>query len=314
MWVAALILVRNEEDILEASIRHNLTVLDSVVVVDYESDDGTPAILASLVKEGLPIEVRHEDWTEFGRRESAIRHMRGVLAGRACVCVPLDADEFLRVPSRRAFGEAVEAAGPAQCLAVPRFTYVPEFDAPARLVENLRSARRMVTSRGGSGSVVVHRALPQTPDRGVGSPDDRARTDGWPAAPACETMPGVIAAVAHVPIRSAEQFIAEVAGEYLATALAAGSGTERAFRWNDELAALMAGRPLGPEQLRVIAANYDASAESPILLADIRWAVDPFLADIRLAYTPAVPPQAMGRVLALGERIALAIARSTGGM
>jgi hypothetical protein len=313
MRLAALTMVRNEEDILEASVRHNLTVLDSLVVVDHESDDATPDILASLVEEGLPIEVQHEDWMGFGSAESATRHLRSILAGGAGACLTLDADEFLRIRSRQAFDAAVVAAAPERYLAIPRFTYMPAFDAHGQILERLRDARRIATSHAGPGSVIVHRMPPETRDAPVDSRDGRAGSDGSTAA-ACEVMPSTVAAVAHVPIRSAEQFIAEVALLHVACALAAGSGTKPAFRWQDELAAIKAGRPLTPEQLTTIAANFGAPAESAIPFAGIRWVDDPFLADIRLAYTPATPPQALGLVLALGERIALAIARATGGM
>ena len=41
-------MVRNEADIIEAFVRHNLTVLDGLVVVDHSSDDGTSEILSAL--------------------------------------------------------------------------------------------------------------------------------------------------------------------------------------------------------------------------------------------------------------------------
>ncbi len=217
------------------------------------------------------------------------------------------------MPSRRAFDAAVEAAAPKPFLAIPRSTYVPAFDARGPILERLRDARRIATGHAGSGSVIVHRRRAETPDSSVDSRNGRAGSDGSAAA-RFDVMPGAVAAVAHVPIRSAEQFIAEVAVLHVACALAVGSGTEPAFRWQDELAAIKAGRPLTPEQLTTIAANFDAPTGGTIPLAGIRWVDDPFLADIRLAYTPATPPHALGRVLALGERIALAIARTTGGM
>jgi len=68
--VVGFTLVRNEEDVIEASIRHNLRSLDAITVVDHGSDDATPQILASLVREGLPVEVRRDDAIEL--RQSAV--------------------------------------------------------------------------------------------------------------------------------------------------------------------------------------------------------------------------------------------------
>lgn len=48
-------MVCNEADIIETTLRHNLTVLDLVVVVCNPSIDGTDQIIDSLVSEGLPI-------------------------------------------------------------------------------------------------------------------------------------------------------------------------------------------------------------------------------------------------------------------
>jgi hypothetical protein len=49
--------VRNEVDVIEALVRHNLTVLDGLVVIDHGSLDGTAEILAKLQREGLHLRV-----------------------------------------------------------------------------------------------------------------------------------------------------------------------------------------------------------------------------------------------------------------
>ena len=51
-------MVRNEEDIVEAFVRHNLTILDGMLVVDHNSTDRTPAILTALCAERLPRSAR----------------------------------------------------------------------------------------------------------------------------------------------------------------------------------------------------------------------------------------------------------------
>jgi len=40
--IVGFMLARNEEDIVEASIRHNLRSLDALTVVDHGSDDAHP--------------------------------------------------------------------------------------------------------------------------------------------------------------------------------------------------------------------------------------------------------------------------------
>lgn len=49
--------VKNEADIIEAFIRHNLNYVDRMVIADNLSTDNTIKILYSLKKEGLPIDI-----------------------------------------------------------------------------------------------------------------------------------------------------------------------------------------------------------------------------------------------------------------
>ena len=49
--------VRNEADIVEAFVRHNLALLDGIAIVDHTSVDETPDILRELKAEGLAIYV-----------------------------------------------------------------------------------------------------------------------------------------------------------------------------------------------------------------------------------------------------------------
>jgi hypothetical protein len=313
MQVAALMVLRNEADILEASIRHNLTVVDSLVVVDHESDDETPAILASLVDEGLSIDVRSEGWMDFGSAGSTIRHLRSILAGSADACLLVEADEFLRVPSRPAFDSAIRDADPTRIVAIPRSTHVPPFDARRDLVARLREARRIAVGSG-LGNVVVHRAPPGPHGVAVDGYEGVNSREGIPAEAGRVVMPDSVASVAHIPVRSTQQLTAEVAAMQIVRLLAAGTGSVRAFQWQDELEAIVAGGPLAPEQLIRLAACCHTRSGTTTRAADLRLVDDPFLADIRLTYTPAIPPYALGHVLALGERIALAIAHTTGGM
>ncbi len=67
LWGVAM--ARDEADIIEAFVRHNLSVLDGLSIIDHGSTDGTGEILASLAKEGLKLTVGHDPSVEF--RQSA---------------------------------------------------------------------------------------------------------------------------------------------------------------------------------------------------------------------------------------------------
>src|SRR6185312_14137688 len=98
-WGVAM--VRDEADIVESFVRHNLTVLDGLSIVDHGSSDGTGEILAALAAEGLPVRTTVDTSSDFRQSAVVTRLAREVLAA----CNPdylflLDADEFLKVPSR----------------------------------------------------------------------------------------------------------------------------------------------------------------------------------------------------------------------
>ena len=57
MRLLGVAMVRDEADVIEAFVRHTLSVLDGLAIVDHGSLDGTSDILASLAAEGLPLFV-----------------------------------------------------------------------------------------------------------------------------------------------------------------------------------------------------------------------------------------------------------------
>ena len=69
MTVAAVLMVRDEADIIEYTIRHLSTQVDEILVSDNLSSDGTRDILASLLDDDLITEVY--DDTEIGYFQSA---------------------------------------------------------------------------------------------------------------------------------------------------------------------------------------------------------------------------------------------------
>src|SRR5690349_9696321 len=100
--------VRNEADIVEAFVRHNLTVLDGLVIVDHGSIDATPDILRRLIGEGLPVFLGHETAPEFDQQAMKNGLVRHVFASSDAEWVfPLDADEFVKTPSRAALEAAL---------------------------------------------------------------------------------------------------------------------------------------------------------------------------------------------------------------
>lgn len=311
--LCGLTVVRNEEDIVEASIRHNLGVLDALTVVDHGSDDATASIVEGLRAEGLPIDLVREEAIEYRQSDVTTAHARRILAAGADLCCPLDADEFLRVPSRADLERAAGQAGPSRHLAVPRYTCCPEFGA-GDIVARLRRGRRLADERHGRFKVIAGRALLEQPQATMG--------DGTLAVPPGSGQPSShafvsaeFACVAHVPIRSAGQYTSKFAVGYLSRLLAGVPEGEIGLRWKREYAAILSGAKPTVDDLEALVANYgalDADGTDP---TSVRWIDDPFLDEgLVLRHTPATPVNPLARILGFGERVAAEIARTTGGL
>jgi hypothetical protein len=95
--------VKNEADIIEANLRHNLRFLDRIIFFDHDSCDATRRILDALAAEGLPITLlaRRSDRAEFGFWQGEFMSALAKLAfeqhGADHVFL-IDADEFIDAP------------------------------------------------------------------------------------------------------------------------------------------------------------------------------------------------------------------------
>lgn len=84
--------VRNEEDIIEAFVRHSLRYVDELRLVDHLSTDRTPAILTALQAEGLPLHVIRHSGQVLLQEILLTRLAREAFRSGADWVVPLDAD------------------------------------------------------------------------------------------------------------------------------------------------------------------------------------------------------------------------------
>src|SRR5258708_2375124 len=119
-------MVRNEADIIEAFVRHNLSVLDGLTIVDHCSIDATPEILAKLQAEGLPLRVVNESNPAHRPSEIMTRLARDSLERDAADFVfALDGDEFLKIESRGTLESALATVPSGMHVLVHWPTYVP---------------------------------------------------------------------------------------------------------------------------------------------------------------------------------------------
>jgi glycosyltransferase involved in cell wall biosynthesis len=122
--------VLNEDDIVEAFVRHHATMVDHHLIMDNGSTDETVAILRALKDEGLNISVfqnRSAFFTESSHNTVLFRHAANVLSGDWAIF--LDTDEFVNLAQApEGLSAALDAVPPeALCVGLPNLTY---FDSP----------------------------------------------------------------------------------------------------------------------------------------------------------------------------------------
>lgn len=317
IWGVAM--MRNEGDIVEAMVRHNLTILDGLVVVDHGSTDATLDILKALHAEGLRLMVLRNDLPGYLQAEittSAARH--AFARGGADAVIPLDADEFLKVPLRDALERAIAAIPAGHCGSIAWRTYVPPLvDTHADMVALIRASRRIAVEPEHPpdvrDKVVLTRAFAADPKANLVMGNHRVvlgdNVVHSPRMPQVE-LPASTVAVCHLPVRSVPQFIVKVTIKRLARVAAARDYSTRSNMrraWD----ALCRGEPLTPARMLQ---SHVAGHVTPdvTMTADAAATVDdPFLADIRLRYTAPVPTDPLPLVLTAVERLARRLGRSS---
>ncbi len=93
--------VRNEEDIVEAFVRHHLALVDRLILLDNGSNDSTREILQSLKAEGLPLTLFASNSATFveATHNTYLARQAAALGADWILC--LDCDEFVdqrRIP------------------------------------------------------------------------------------------------------------------------------------------------------------------------------------------------------------------------
>ena len=124
MRVVSISCVRNEEDIIEAFVRHTLAFCDQMLVLDHGSTDATQGILTSLQGEGLPVDVVIDKTLGRLQADHTNRLLKlAVTAHAADWILCLDADEFIDARDKAFL--RLSADGRSTCLKIPTRTYYP---------------------------------------------------------------------------------------------------------------------------------------------------------------------------------------------
>jgi hypothetical protein len=289
-------MVRNEADVIETFVRHNLGVLDGLAIVDHGSTDGTPEILARLQAEGLSLGIGRNREPAF--RQSAIMTAlarEAFARDGADFVFALDADEFLKVRSRAALERGLADVPAGMHVLMHWLTYVPDvFDGapgafgPGHLRWRVKNDRPLH-------KVIVGSSFLERPGESIATGNHRVRSAGEETPHPHARVRQDVVALAHCPVRSHDQFVGKIIVGYLAYLLTRQTDPRLTRTWRELYNELRGGADLGEERLRQIASNYGLPpkqwqptaaielTEDPVpLTAEQRYRVDAVTDPLRL--------------------------------
>lgn len=213
MRLAGVSIVRDEADIIEAWVRHNLFFLDHIYIVDDGSTDQTTHILNILLREGLPISVTTEKspaaYHQGQRTTALVEHAMSATAWD--FVFPLDGDEFIVAEDRAALEADLEALGGYRLGGLnPRHYLMTDQDDPAEPCP-LTRLRHVAVHDPYIFKVVVPGRL--ACERGFAVVDGNHRATKWDVALPTTLLPNV--QLAHFPARSEAQLVSKGLAGYL---------------------------------------------------------------------------------------------------
>lgn len=261
MNAMAIAMVKNEADIIEAMVRHNLAFVDLMVVIDNASSDGTRDILRALQREGLPLLIVDDPVFGYFQSEKMTQVYRQV----APIFEPelvylLDADEFLLASSRTALECALAPLPLGATALLPWRTHVPAPNETPDARQLLSDPLGALPYRRRSETPTYYKAVIRrnpADDRHLTIEQGNHQIHLEPAT-AVPTVTLQGAALIHLPVRSVEQLNAKVVigwHAYLAKNrhhLQPGAG----FQWQQLYERIVHGHGLSAETLCQVALVY----------------------------------------------------------
>jgi glycosyltransferase involved in cell wall biosynthesis len=205
MSVAAVMMVKDEADIIEGFVRHMVGHVDHMVVADNGSTDGTREILDHLRKDA-PLTLVDDSVVAYRQSEKTTRLAHMAREMGAIWVVPADVDEIWSVVGGGTIRSRLEATRSAyRVLTAPRYTHV-------RTAADHRQADPFA-------SMVWRRPEPETPPKVafrvqpgavVHQGNHGVTYSGDAAGPPRRSPKWPVLELAHFPVRSADQLVRKV--------------------------------------------------------------------------------------------------------
>lgn len=288
-------MVRNEIDIIDAFLHHNLRLVDALYVADHGSTDGTREALERFASPDIarsrpPGDVRIFDYRTkiYLQREVCGFLARKAFAHDAAWVIFLDADEFLPYATKRELLMSL-SAGDSPVVAFAWQNLTPS--RPTQEGEPFTLAQPYFTQN-------IRRHAPRTKialnsDFFVRYPRFRLREGNHKVEPAPGLKPvtgSIIGSLIHIPIRSATQARAKVE-----VTLESTSGQPEAMRQASHLVALKqvleeTNEPIDEAALLAAASSiYEGADTSKVATVDVERLEIPWFAREITGFTRHTP-------------------------
>jgi Glycosyl transferase family 2 len=290
--VAGLVMVRNEADIIESFVRYNLKFLDEIIIILHSPLDDTPRIVAQLKAEGLPLVIEHNHELGFNKVEWMNRVARDVLSARRTdFLFMLDADEFIKSPSRAYLNEAISAIPVGATAALKWESYVPTPDDISTELNPIRRIKHRSAKEGNPiCKVTVCKRFADDASLSIADGNHavlRGQGDLQRPVPHV-TFRGI--SLAHFPVRSETQIASKALIGVWSRWLENG-GVDKSMsisnHWMHFYQELMSRGQLSSERLRDISIDYQCTQQRTGVAPDTTLIHDPLRVDFDLKYTSA---------------------------
>jgi len=288
--IVGLCVAKNESDIIEAMVRHNLCYLDALHVVDNDSADSTRDILAALAAE-FPGRLTWASDPRSGHMQTDI--VNAALAplaqsSDAGQIVLLDSDEFLR-GDRQLFTDALR--GSETPFLLPWVTYVPTAEDDKSLTNPIaRITHRRVLEKPQFYKTKVPRSL--IGQARVKAGNHRLRGPGADTTQIAEGL-----SLAHFPVRTKEQLTSKILIGAWNMRLRNRRGRREGYHWLLLSERIQKEGALNEGDLLAVALGYAGRGQ----LSFVRDPL-PQVASPALKYTPTDANTAWRNLVAFTER------------
>ncbi|MFH0770371.1 MAG: glycosyltransferase family 2 protein [Candidatus Peregrinibacteria bacterium] len=254
MELAVISVVRNEEDIIESSVRNALRFAEHMSILLHKSTDATASILFRLRAEGLALTITatEEPYHRQGERMTTL--MRETVNRFAPQWIlPLDADEF-PCSSGKAFPDILKTLPRDRVTLLPWRTSIPTPDDDPAVPLPMRLTHRRPSEPEQYSKILIPLALAREEGAAVALGSHAlTRNKNGQAYPVYTDHPLWIA---HLPVRSEKQLRRKIVLGWEEHRSDPRRRPQEIYQWEHLYERCLDPTPISPEELQKIAMDY----------------------------------------------------------